>query len=59
MELLDNDKVVAEVFRCDADNTLTVTTFGHDVPLVALEELVSFARERLSEFEDGTPLPKT
>lgn len=57
VELISGDKVVAEVFRCDADHSLIVTTFGHDLPLVALEELISFARDRLGEFEDGAPLP--
>ena len=58
VELLADHKVVAEIFRCDADHTLIVTTFGNDLPLIALEELVSFARERLGAFEDGIPLPR-
>lgn len=58
VELLADDTVVAEVFRCDADHTLCVTTFGNDLPLVAIEELLSFARQRLCSFEDGTPFPR-
>jgi hypothetical protein len=58
VELIAADKVVAEVFRCDADHTLIVTTFGHDLPLVTIEELMAYARERLGAFEDGTPLPR-
>jgi hypothetical protein len=58
VELLAGEEVVAEVFRSDADHTLILTTFGHDLPLTAVEELISFARARLSAFEDGTPLPK-
>ena len=59
LELITADgDVVAEIFRSDADHTLIVTTFGHDIPLVALEELISSARKRLAEFEDGTPLPQ-
>lgn len=58
VELLVGDMVVAEVFRCDADHTLCISTFGHDLPLVAIEELVSYALERLRSFEDGTPLPQ-
>jgi hypothetical protein len=57
VELLADEKVVAEVFRCDTDRTLIMTTFGNDIPLVALEGLISYARQRLDEFEDGTPLP--
>jgi hypothetical protein len=57
VELLAGDEVVAEVFRCDADHSLIITTFNNDVPLVAIEELIAAARDRLREFEDGTPLP--
>ena len=57
MELLANGQVVAEVFRCDADHSLIITTFNHAVPLVAIEELIAAARDRLHEFEDGKPLP--
>lgn len=48
---------VAEVFRCDADHSLSLNTFGNDVPLVELEKLIAWARERLEPFEDGRPLP--
>lgn len=57
VELLSGDQVVAEVFRCDGDHSLTICTFGHDVPLVTIEELIAEARKRLAAFEDGTPLP--
>lgn len=57
VELIADDRVVAEVFRCSADHTLVVTTFGHDLLLVAVAEIVSLTRERLGAFEDGTPLP--
>lgn len=57
VELLSNGSVVAEVFRCDANKTVTITTFNHDLPLVAIEQLIAYARERLTAFEDGTPLP--
>ncbi|MEZ0216211.1 MAG: hypothetical protein ACAH89_03700 [Rariglobus sp.] len=59
VELLVGNDVVAEVFRCDADHTLIATTFGNDLPLATLERFISSARERLREFEDGTPLPET
>ena len=57
VELFSDDQVVAEVFRCDADHSLIITTFENDVPLVAIEELVTVARDRLQAFEDGTALP--
>ena len=57
VELLANGEVVAEVFRCDADRSLVLNTFGNDVPLVEIERLILRARNRLDAFEDGTPLP--
>ncbi|MBD2022332.1 hypothetical protein H6F43_19305 [Leptolyngbya sp. FACHB-36] len=60
VELCDsNDNIVAEVFRCDANHTISVSTFNNDVPMNVLESLINFARERLEPFEDGSPLPKT
>ncbi len=57
VELLDGQQqVVAEVFRCDADHTVFLSLFVKQVPLHALEMLVSSAKERLDPFEDGTPL---
>jgi hypothetical protein len=50
-------QVVAEVFRCDADHTVTVRVFEKGVPDEIVAELVERARRRLSAFEDGTPLP--
>lgn len=57
VELLDpaND-VIAEVFRSDANHTVTLSTFGNDVPLAAIEQLTLRARVALDPFEDGTPL---
>lgn len=57
VELLADGEVVAEVFRCDADHSLVLNTFGNDIPLVEIERLISRARNRLNAFEDGTPLP--
>ena len=57
VELLDAaGTVVAEVFRCDADHTVSVTTFGNTVPVQALEQLLERARAVLDPFEDGTSL---
>jgi hypothetical protein len=47
---------VAEVFRCDADHTVSVTTFGECVPLDALEMLIERAKLELEPFQDGKPL---
>lgn len=50
--------VLAEVFRCDADNSLTVSLFSEGLPFAQIEALVLMAREELVAFEDGTPLPE-
>ena len=58
LELLNkSDDVVAEVFRCDADHTVTVRVFEATVPEEKIRELVQESRKRLSPFEDGSPLP--
>ena len=57
VEIVDeNHQTVAEVFRRDADQTVVVNTFGNDLPLDALEELLSYARSYLEPFENGSPL---
>ena len=57
VELIDlSQNVRAEVFRSDRDHTVVVTTFGNDIPLLAIEELLERARVELDPFEDGTPL---
>jgi hypothetical protein len=50
--------VLAEVFRCDADNSLMVSLFSEELPFAQIEALVLMAREELVAFEDGTPLPE-
>lgn len=60
LELLGEPyRIVAEVFRSDADHTVTISVFEYGVPPDVLEELVQRARELLDPFEDGTPLPAT
>jgi hypothetical protein len=57
VELLsETGEVVAEVFRSDRDHTVVVSTFSFDVPLRALELLLTRANERLNPFEDGGDL---
>lgn len=57
VELVDEaNQTVAEVFRCDADKTVIVSTFNNDIPLDALEHLLSYARSYLEPFEDQDPL---
>lgn len=57
VELLNHDgQVVAEVFRCDADHTVSFAQFVERVPLHAIDLLIGRAKERLDPFEDGTPL---
>jgi hypothetical protein len=60
VELLDATRAIrAEVFRCDADHTVTVTHYGDGEP--APPEVVDWyyaeAARRLDAFEDGSPLP--
>ncbi|WGS44461.1 hypothetical protein LFL97_28110 [Burkholderia sp. JSH-S8] len=56
IELMGADgNVLAEVFRCDADNSLTVSLFSDALPFPQVEELILMAREQLVSFEDGTP----
>lgn len=56
-ELLDGEQnFVAEIFRCDADNTLTVTGEIQSVPLAVVDWFIAQAKKRLDPFEDGTPL---
>lgn len=57
VEIIDaSGNVVAEVFRCDRDHTVIVSTFGNDIPVQAMEQLLQRARFELDPFEDGTPL---
>jgi hypothetical protein len=57
VELLNPEgHVVAEVFRCDANHTVSFAQFVEGVPLHAIDLLLGQARERLDPFEDGTPL---
>ena len=55
--LVEPNRVAAEVFRCDANHTVTVRLFEDGIPSEVLDELVQRARERLGSFEDGAPLP--
>jgi hypothetical protein len=60
VELVGADgAVLAEVFRSDADHTLTVSFFVKEIPLPAVELLLQRARKVLREFEDGTPVPES
>ena len=58
LELLGEPyRIVAEVFRCDADHTVTAYVYEDGIPPDILQELIDCARDRLDPFEDGTPLP--
>jgi hypothetical protein len=50
--------VLAEVFRCDADNSLKVSLFNEELPFPLVEKLIFMARAELGTFEDGSPLPQ-
>ncbi|AQL35516.1 MULTISPECIES: hypothetical protein [Pseudomonas syringae group] len=58
LELIDaSGKLNAEVFRCDATHSLTVSLFVENLPFVQIEKLLLTARKELAPYEDGTPLP--
>jgi hypothetical protein len=60
LELLDAKRVVrAEVFKCDADNTVTVSHYDHrgSVPPDVLNSFYAEAAVRLGTFKDGPALP--
>jgi hypothetical protein len=58
LELIDDGRnVLAEVFRCDANNSLTVSLFSEELPFVEVEKPMLMARKELAPFEDGSPLP--
>jgi len=42
-----NDEVVAEVFRCDANHTVSVSIFVEALPLLAMEILLAQAKSDL------------
>lgn len=61
VELLDATRAVrAEVFRCDADHTVTVSHFGggEAPPADVVEWYYAEAARRLDRFEDDSPLPE-
>lgn len=59
LELRDGSgAIAAEVFRCDADHSVTVRRFGERVPDDVLAEFIEHARQCLHPFEDGTSLPE-
>jgi hypothetical protein len=49
-------ELLAEVFRCDADHTVTFSAFAVGLPLEVVRKLIDRALDRLDLFEDGTPL---
>jgi hypothetical protein len=49
-------EVLTEVFRCDADHTVTFGAFAPGLPITAVRMLIDRALERLDPFEDGSPL---
>jgi len=52
------DNVLAEVFRCDADNSLKISLFNEGLPFPQVEKLILMVRAELGAFEDGSPLPQ-
>ncbi len=61
VELLDaSRRIRAEVFRCDADHTVTVTHYDDEErpSRELLDWYYAEAARRLVAFEDGSPLPE-
>ena len=59
IELVDADsyETIAEVFRCDKDNTLVFSSFVDDeLPFSMVQQLLEIALQQLEPFEDGSPL---
>jgi hypothetical protein len=57
-ELLDDQgNIIAEVFRCDRDKSLSFWA-SETIPLIQIEKPIQHARQKLGKFEDGTPFPK-
>lgn len=54
--LTESGEVVAEVFRCGSDRTITLSTFTNDIPVAAIETLLSNAMVRLDPFSNGSPI---
>ncbi len=59
LELIDSDDVArVEVFRCDADNTVTISYApGPHAPSDVVSSFFDEAAVALDTFEDGSPLP--
>ena len=58
IELLDrHDNIVADVFRCDADHSVTITVYQGPLPPTVEEWLCQLAEARLGPtFEDGVAM---
>lgn len=57
LELLDRtDNIVAEIFRCDADHTVSFSGNFDGIPMPVRAWFMALAREKLDPFEDGVPL---
>ena len=59
LELWDeNLKHIADVTRYDDTNHLKINTFGNELDVATLEQMIALALTHLGDFEDGTPLRK-
>ena len=52
LELWNDEEEVAEVFRSDKLQTLTVSVWQENVPLELIEDLIVEAKQRLLPFHD-------
>ncbi|MEM9433823.1 MAG: hypothetical protein AAGA12_07870 [Pseudomonadota bacterium] len=57
LELWDEKQThIADVIRYDDTNHLKINTYGNEIDLAVLQTVIDLALDRLSAFEDGTPL---
>lgn len=51
--------LTVQILRCNADQSIVVSTFDNDIPLSVIEWLPDVAHERCNTFEDGTHFPSS
>ena len=47
---------LAEIFCSDVEQTLVLSTFGNEISLHDIELLITYAKDRLAPFENGSAL---
>ncbi|WP_425085489.1 hypothetical protein [Ruegeria profundi] len=52
----EKQKHIADVIRDDDTNHLKINTYGNEIDLTVLQDVIELALDQLGAFEDGTPL---